>query len=63
MKLTAGEVVNDDGTINRSTMGGAHRGSAWWQYTKATDGEEIWFPQFYYVGSRYLYAELTSATD
>lgn len=58
VKLTAGEVVNDDGTINRATMGGAHRGSAWWQYTKATDGEETWFPQFYYLGSRYIYAEL-----
>jgi alpha-L-rhamnosidase len=63
VKLTAGEVVNNDGTINRSTMGGAHRGSAWWQYTKATDGEEVWFPQFYYLGSRYLYAELSAAPD
>lgn len=58
VKMTAGEVVNEDGTINRSTMGGAHRGSAWWQYTKATDGKETWFPQFYYLGSRYLYVEL-----
>jgi alpha-L-rhamnosidase len=58
VKLTAGEVVKEDGTIERSTMGGAHRGSAWWQYTKATDGEETWFPQFYYLGSRYLYVEL-----
>jgi len=58
VKLTAGEVVKADGTIERSTMGGAHRGSAWWQYTKATDGEETWFPQFYYLGSRYLYVEL-----
>lgn len=58
IKLTAGEVVNADGTIHRGTMGGAHRGSAWWQYTKATDGEETWFPQFYYLGSRYIYAEL-----
>lgn len=61
VKLTAGEVVNADGTINRGTMGGAHRGSAWWQYTKATDGEETWFPQFYYLGSRYIYAELAPA--
>lgn len=61
VRLTAGEVVNDDGTINRSTMGGAHRGSAWWQYTKATAGEETWFPQFYYLGSRYLYTELIPA--
>ena len=43
-------------------MGGAHRGSAWWQYTKATDGEENWFPQFYYVGSRYVRAELIPAS-
>lgn len=57
VKLTAGEVVNEDGTINRSTMGGAHRGGAWWSYTKATDREETWFPQFYYLGSRYLYVE------
>lgn len=63
VRLTGGEVLNDDGTIDRSTMGGAHRGSAWWQYTKATAAEETWFPQFYYVGSRYLYAELTPATE
>lgn len=63
VKLTPGEVVNADGTIERGTMGGAHRGSAWWQYTKATDGEESWFPQFYYVGSRYISAELMPAGE
>ncbi|BET68883.1 glycoside hydrolase family 78 protein [Opitutales bacterium ASA1] len=63
VRMTAGEVVNDDGTIDRGTMGGAHRGSAWWQYTKGSDDEETWFPQFYYVGSRYLYVELTAADD
>jgi alpha-L-rhamnosidase len=63
VRLTGGEVVNEDGVIDRGTMGGAHRGSAWWQYTKATDGEESWFPQFYYLGSRYLYAEAFPATE
>ena len=63
IKLTAGEVVNEDGTINRSTMGGAHRGSAWWSYAKSTDGEESWFPQFYYLGSRYLHVELLPAAE
>ncbi|HWL14625.1 MAG TPA: family 78 glycoside hydrolase catalytic domain, partial [Opitutus sp.] len=63
VRLTGGEVVNDDGTIDRGTMGGAHRGSAWWQYTKGTDDEEAWFPQFYYLGSRYLYVELQPATE
>lgn len=61
IRLTGGEVVNEDGTINRSTMGGAHRGSAWWSYTKATDAPETWFPRFYYLGSRYLYVEATPA--
>jgi hypothetical protein len=59
VRLTPAEVVNPDGTINRSTMGGARRGSSWWQYTKATDGVETWFPRFYYVGCRYLQAELS----
>lgn len=63
VRLTAGEVVQEDGTINRDTMGGAHRGSAWWSYTKATDGEETWFPQFYYLGSRYLQVELLPANE
>ena len=63
VRLTPGEVVNADGTIDRGTMGGAHRGSAWWQYTKATDDVEEWFPQFYYVGSRYLYTELLAPAE
>jgi hypothetical protein len=63
VKLTAGEVVNEDGTIDRATMGGAHRGSAWWQYTKATDDVETWFPQFYFLGSRYLHTELIAAGE
>jgi hypothetical protein len=63
VKLTPGEVVNADGAIERGTMGGAHRGSAWWQYTKATDADETWFPQFYYIGSRYVSAELMPAKE
>lgn len=63
VRLTGGELVNADGTINRSTMGGAHRGSAWWQYTKATDADEEWFPQFYYLGSRYIHAEAMPASE
>ncbi len=61
VRLTPAEVVNADGTINRNTMGGASRGSSWWQYTKATDGEETWFPKFFYVGCRYLKAEFFPA--
>jgi alpha-L-rhamnosidase len=57
VRLTPAEVVHEDGTINRSTMGGTQHGSSWWQYTKGRDGEECWFPRFCYLGCRYLQAE------
>lgn len=57
VRLTPSEVLNPDGSINQDTMGGKGRGPAWWQYTKATDAVESWFPRFYYVGCRYLKAE------
>ena len=53
VRLTHAEVVHKDGTINRDTCGG-NRGPAYWQYTKATDDPESWFPQFFYAGCRYL---------
>jgi alpha-L-rhamnosidase len=61
IRLIPAEAINADGSIQRSTMGSTNRGISWWQYTKATDQTEEWFPQFYYVGCRYLQAELTSA--
>ena len=51
VRLTHAEVLDEDGNIDRSTCGG-NRGGAWWQYTKGTDGEETWFPQFFYAGCR-----------
>ena len=62
VRLIPAEVVNADGSILRSTMGSTNRGISWWQYTKATDQVEEWFPQFYYVGCRYMQAELIAAT-
>jgi alpha-L-rhamnosidase len=61
VRLIPAEIVNADGSIQRSTMGSTNRGISWWQYTKATDKTEEWFPQFYYVGCRYLQAELAPA--
>ncbi|MGC3956429.1 MAG: family 78 glycoside hydrolase catalytic domain [Verrucomicrobiota bacterium] len=61
VRLIPAEVINADGSIQRSTMGSTNRGISWWQYTKATDKTEEWFPQFYYVGCRYLQAELVPA--
>jgi alpha-L-rhamnosidase len=60
VRLTHAEVTRADGSINRDTCGG-NRGGAWWQYTKATDGEETWFPQFFYAGCRYLQVDLIPA--
>ena len=60
VRMIPAEVVNADGSIQRSTMGSTNRGISWWEYTKATDGEETRFPQFYYVGSRYLDVQTTS---
>ena len=53
VRLTHAEVLHADGTIDRDTCGG-NRGPAYWQFTKATDEPESWFPQFFYAGCRYL---------
>lgn len=57
VRLTHAEVLDDQGHIDRSTCGG-NRGPAYWQYTKATDGPEEWFPKFFYAGCRYLQVDL-----
>jgi len=61
IRLIPSEIVNDDGSINQSTMGAGRRGSSWWEYTKATSGEETWSPKFCYVGCRYVQARFTPA--
>ncbi|MCA9237252.1 MAG: family 78 glycoside hydrolase catalytic domain [Planctomycetales bacterium] len=53
IRLTHAEVLDENGRIDRGTCGG-NRGPAYWQYTKATDELETWFPQFFYAGCRYL---------
>ena len=62
VRLTHAEVLDDKGNIDRSTCGG-NRGPAWWQYTKSTDGEETWFPQFFYAGCRYLQVDKFAAEE
>lgn len=84
VRLVPAEVVNEDGSIQRSTMGSTNRGISWWQYTlsgssrrdsapsekgtlsqsgltSAATSVEEWFPQFYYVGCRYLEARCEPA--
>lgn len=62
VRLTHAEVLDDNGDIDRGTCGG-NRGPAYWQYTKATDGPETWFPQFFYAGCRFLQVDLLPATE
>lgn len=61
VRLIPGEIIYPDGYVSRASMGGIDRGSSWWEYTKATDEPESWFPQFYYVGSRYFQVQLMPA--
>lgn len=75
VRLVPAEVVNADGSIQRSTMGSTNRGISWWEYTLRGNPKsgarnphgpptvETWFPQFYYVGCRYLEARLTPPED
>jgi alpha-L-rhamnosidase len=60
VRLIPAEVINPDGTIQRSTMGSTNRGLSWWQYTLGNPKSDVeeWFPQFYYVGCRYMQVEL-----
>ena len=62
VRLTPSELLNDDGSINQSSMGAGHRGTNWCEFTKATDGEETWAPKFFYAGCRYEQAHFAPAT-
>ena len=62
VRLLPAELIGADGAIRQNSMGAGHRGSLWCEYTKATDGEEAWSPKFFYVGCRYLEAQVSPAT-
>jgi alpha-L-rhamnosidase len=61
VRIIPSELVYRDGYPARTSMGGIHRGSAWWQYIKATDGEETWTPRFNFLGCRYMQAQCLPA--
>jgi alpha-L-rhamnosidase len=56
--ITPGELVNQDGTVDRQSVGG---GQSYWKYTLAGGQRETWFPKFFYHGARYLQIERTGA--
>lgn len=61
VRVTPAELIDEEGRIDRSSCGG---GSAWWQLTLAGTGEtEVWEPDFFYHGSRYLQVEVFPAEE
>jgi hypothetical protein len=63
IRIIPSELLKRNGTVDResSTEGGVR--PAWWQYTLKGDGEENWFPKFFYQGCRYLQVEIHPATN
>lgn len=61
IQLIPAELVFPDGYPSRSSMGGIHRGTSWCEYIKGTDGEELWEPSFFYIGSRYIQFQAIAA--
>ena len=63
VRLMPSELVNADGSINQGSMGGGRRGAIWCDFTKGTDGFEMWSPKFFYVGCRYIQAHFTAGAN
>ena len=53
VKLTPGELLNEDGTVSQRSSGGPQ----WFAYTLRGEGVETWHPRFSYYGFRYLQVE------
>lgn len=53
IKLTVGENINNDGSVNQSQSGAPH----FYEYTLKGGEEEIWHPRFSYYGYRYIQVE------
>lgn len=60
VRITPAELIHDDGSVDRGSVGG---GEAYWQYTLAGAGTEVWFPKFFYQGCRYLQVECMPAGE
>ena len=63
VRIIPSELLKPDGTVDRSSCTQDGVRPAWWQYTLKGDGEENWFPKFFYQGCRYFQVELFAAND
>ncbi|MGO8696335.1 MAG: family 78 glycoside hydrolase catalytic domain [Limisphaerales bacterium] len=59
VRLVPAELLKSDGSVDRVSVGG---GQCYWQYTLGGEGNESWFPKFFYHGCRYLQIERAPAT-
>lgn len=53
LKITPGELLNSDSTVNQDATGAPY----FWSYRLSGEGEEQWHPQFTYYGFRYIEVE------
>ncbi len=62
VRIIPAELIKPDGAADRGSSGGGR--PAYWQYTLTGNEEsEMWFPKFFYHGSRYFQVELKPAFD
>ena len=58
VRIIPAELLAPDGTVDRASCTQDGVRPAWWQYTLRGDGEEFYFPKFFYQGCRFLQVEL-----
>ena len=63
VRITPAELLKPDGTVDRASCTQNGVRPAWWQFTLAGEGKEVWFPKFFYQGGRYLQVELHPASN
>jgi hypothetical protein len=61
VRIIPSELLKSDGSVDRASATQDGVRPAWWQYTLKGDGEENYFPKFFYQGGRYLQVELHPA--
>jgi alpha-L-rhamnosidase len=54
VRIIPAELLKTNGTVDRASCTQDGVRPAWWQYTLKGDGQETWFPKFFYQGCRYL---------
>jgi hypothetical protein len=63
VRIIPAELLKPDGTVDRASCTQDGVRPAWWQYTLRGDGQEFYFPKFFYQGCRYLQVEFHAAND